>query len=49
MQANGSTINEILAAGEWRSAAFMQYLDDIDLEARYVATMSSCSVFLLHV
>ena len=33
MQANGATVNEILAVGEWRSAAFMSYLDDVDLEA----------------
>ena len=36
MQSNGSTINQILAAGEWRSAAFMEYLDEMDLEVAII-------------
>lgn len=32
MQLNGSTLQQILAAGEWRSPAFMQYLSMVDLE-----------------
>ena len=42
MQSNGSTLREILEAGGWRSAAFMDYLDrdclvdDAVLEAHVV-------------
>ena len=32
MQANGSTLRDILNAGEWRSPAFLQYLDLEQLE-----------------
>ena len=36
LQARGHTISQILAAGEWRSAAFMSYLDDKELAAEAV-------------
>ena len=32
LQANGAGLREILAAGDWRSAAFMSYLDTAQLE-----------------
>ena len=32
MQLNGSTLQQILAAGEWRSPAFLQYMSMVDLE-----------------
>ena len=33
LQANGAPLHTILAAGEWRSPAFLQYLDVNELEA----------------
>ena len=32
MQLNGATLYEILSAGEWRSPAFLAYLDLMELE-----------------
>ena len=32
LQVNGATLYEILAAGEWRSPAFLSYLDLAELE-----------------
>ena len=32
MQLNGASLYEILAAGEWRSPAFMDYIDKNQLE-----------------
>ena len=32
LQAAGAPLSEILKAGEWRSATFMNYLDMVDLE-----------------
>ena len=32
LQSNGSTLRDILLAGDWRSPAFMQYLDAEQLE-----------------
>ena len=32
MQQNGSTLGEILAAGEWRGPSFMSYIDLTELE-----------------
>ena len=32
MQMNGSTLYEILMAGEWRSPSFMTYMDTMELE-----------------
>ena len=36
MQAAGKSLWEILQAGEWRSPAFLAYLDMMDLEAGVV-------------
>jgi hypothetical protein len=36
MQLNGASLYEILAAGEWRSPAFMEYLDKYQLETDVV-------------
>ena len=32
MQLNGSTLYQILMAGEWRSPTFMSYMDLLELE-----------------
>ena len=32
MHKNGGRLCELLEAGDWRSAAFMKYLDQADLE-----------------
>ena len=32
LQMSGATLSEILAAGQWRSPAFMRYLDESELE-----------------
>ena len=32
MMAHGASLAQILKAGQWRSAAFMRYLDEADLE-----------------
>ena len=32
LQRQGATLNEILRAGEWRSCAFLSYLDAHELE-----------------
>ena len=36
MQDRGHTIGQILAAGQWKSAAFMTYLDEDELAAEAV-------------
>ena len=36
LQAAGKSLWEILSAGDWRSAAFLQYLDKEDLERAVV-------------
>ena len=32
LQMSGAPLSEILAAGQWRSPAFMRYLDERELE-----------------
>ena len=32
LQLSGAPLAKILAAGQWRSAAFLKYLDECDLE-----------------
>ena len=32
MRESGCTLAEILAAGQWKSSAFLSYLDEADLE-----------------
>ena len=32
LQLSGAPLSKILAAGQWRSAAFLQYLDQCELE-----------------
>ena len=32
MQMNGSSMQQILAAGEWKSPAFLHYMSMVDLE-----------------
>ena len=49
MQSNGSTINQILAAGEWRSAAFMEYLDEMDLEVAIIKCSAVWLRLIIHV
>ena len=34
LQASGASLYEILKAGEWRSSAFLKYLDESDLECQ---------------
>ena len=36
MQSDGCTLAQILAAGQWRSNAFMAYLSKVDLEQEAV-------------
>ena len=45
LQAAGSSLSEILKAGEWRSAAFLSYLDrdDLECEATLVAHIGESS------
>ena len=36
LREKGSTLNMILSAGEWKSAAFMSYINSADLERRVI-------------
>ena len=42
MQARGATLSEILRAGDWRSAAFLSYLDRAQLEEDAVLEAHMC-------
>ena len=43
MQKDGSNLSSILQAGQWRSAAFLSYLDEAELEQ--VATLREVEQF----
>ena len=43
LQARGASLAEILRAGDWRSASFMQYLDTCQLEEDVVLEAHMCN------